>query len=136
TRDGRSDPCRRARNRARFGLFASCPSRWVQIPKVAHRVALDVICGATTLRRAAELVSQPHSGGRTQNHLMAAETFIPNAKPLIVEDAIQREISLPIGHYAHPRDPSGRTALCGREILGVPTGDIPCEVCLDCQTLR
>ena len=26
----------------------------------------------------------------------------------------------PIGHCAHPDDPSERTALCGEEILGVP----------------
>jgi hypothetical protein len=39
---------------------------------------------------------------------------------------------VPVGHYAHPRDPSKRTALCGDPILGVPTfGTF--EVCTECQ---
>jgi len=64
-----------------------------------------------------------------------AEKFVPNEKPLIVEDSIQREAWLPIGHYLHPDDPSGRTALCGVEILGVPSfGEF--TVCEDCLTLR
>lgn len=42
---------------------------------------------------------------------------------------------LPIGHYAHPFDPSKRTALCGVEILGIPTfGEF--VLCEDCLWLR
>jgi hypothetical protein len=65
-----------------------------------------------------------------------AETFIPNAKPLIVEDAIQREVWRPIAHYLHPDHPSGRTALCGVEILGVPTAGAEFTLCNVCAVLR
>ena len=65
-----------------------------------------------------------------------AETFIPNAKPRLVEDAIQRDVyGPPVGHHLHPDDPSGRTALCGVKILGVPAfGEF--VTCTDCRTLR
>ena len=40
-----------------------------------------------------------------------------------------------IGHYAHPLDPSERTALCGEQILGVPAfGEF--QACLPCQVNR
>ncbi len=60
---------------------------------------------------------------------------IPNEAPSLVKDAIARELSeLPIGHYMHPHDPSGRTALCGAEILGVESfGEF--ETCFKCQVL-
>ena len=64
---------------------------------------------------------------------MEAATFIPNAKPQIVEDAIQRETWRPVGHFLNPFDPSGRTALCGAKILGVPVGNQPYELCAACE---
>jgi hypothetical protein len=42
---------------------------------------------------------------------------------------------LPIGHYPHPDDPSGKTALCGRKIYGIPTFD-EFVLCVDCETCR
>ena len=65
--------------------------------------------------------------------------LVPNFKPLLIEDIIAQDVhpgdDLPIGHFVHPDDPSGRTALCGVEILGIPTfGEF--EVCTDCRTLR
>jgi hypothetical protein len=58
--------------------------------------------------------------------------------PETIRNAIAREIAgdnLPIGHYVHPDDPSGRTALCGVGIHGIPSfGDF--VVCTDCRTLR
>jgi len=69
-----------------------------------------------------------------QHVLEVAEPQYPE-KPLLVEDAIQREVWLPTGHYVQPDDPSGRTALCGVKILGVPAfGEF--QVCTDCRTLR
>lgn len=48
--------------------------------------------------------------------------YVPNELPLVVKDAIAREMAeLPVAHYIHPDDPSGRTALCGVEILGIPS---------------
>jgi hypothetical protein len=38
-----------------------------------------------------------------------------------------------VGHFLHPGDPSGRTALCGQPILGVPTNGIEHVVCFRCQ---
>jgi hypothetical protein len=39
---------------------------------------------------------------------------------------------LPIAHHLHPDDPTERTALCGAEILGIPSfGEhLVCEKCL------
>ena len=63
--------------------------------------------------------------------------YITNEVPVIVKDAIRREVAdLPIGHYLHPDDPSNRTALCGAEILGVPTGDIECVLCSKCAEIK
>jgi hypothetical protein len=47
-------------------------------------------------------------------------------------DIAQREMSdRPVAHYAHQEDPSGRTALCGGEILGVAAfGNF--TLCRDC----
>jgi hypothetical protein len=55
--------------------------------------------------------------------------------PSLVKDAIARQMAeLPVAHRLHPDDPSGRTALCGVEILGVPSfGTF--ETCLKCQVL-
>jgi hypothetical protein len=54
--------------------------------------------------------------------------FVPNEVPSLVKDAIAREMAdLPIAHCLHPDDPSGRTALCGVEILGVSSvGSFQC----------
>jgi hypothetical protein len=70
-----------------------------------------------------------------QDVMEVAEPQYPE-KPLIVEDAIQRETYGPlVGHFLHPDDPSGRTALCGVKIYGIPTfGEF--QVCTDCRTLR
>jgi hypothetical protein len=61
--------------------------------------------------------------------------LIPNWKPKIVEVAIRRETAPLIGHHLHPHDPTGRTALCGVEILGVPTNGIEHVLCFDCGAL-
>ncbi len=62
------------------------------------------------------------------------ESFVPNEKPLIVEYAIQREVSPHIGHYPHPDDSTGRTALCGLKIYPNDTVD-GLAICPDCQAL-
>jgi hypothetical protein len=62
------------------------------------------------------------------------ETLIPNAKPQIVDDAIQRSISRPLAHYVQPVDSSERTALCGAEILGVAAHE-PNEICSRCARI-
>jgi hypothetical protein len=41
---------------------------------------------------------------------------------------------VPLGHYAHPDDPSKRTALCGEPILGVPSFGM-FDVCVRFQIL-
>jgi hypothetical protein len=53
--------------------------------------------------------------------------------PEIIKDAIAREMGeLPIGHYPHPT--LERMALCGREILGIPTfGEF--ALCTECAVL-
>jgi hypothetical protein len=55
----------------------------------------------------------------------------------VTTEAVERPIEVepgfvPVGHYAHPDDPSGRTALCGQPILGVETGDTPHVLCTHC----
>jgi hypothetical protein len=40
----------------------------------------------------------------------------------------------PIAHHANPNDPTLRTALCGAEILGIPSSG-EYEVCEECQAL-
>ena len=58
--------------------------------------------------------------------------------PEIVKDAISREVNapfVPVGHYVHPSDPSGRTALCDAPILGIPAFE-PFETCPKCILLR
>lgn len=98
--------------------------------------------------RAVLLLNEGHAGDETtldalargwQDVLDAAEQYpaetIPNAKPLIIEDAIQRETWPLIGHYPHPT--LERTALCGIKIIGCYNdGSDELAICKDCQALH
>ena len=64
-----------------------------------------------------------------------AESFVPNEKPVIVDDAIRREVWLPTAHLLHPDDKSGRTARCGERLSGMmAVGEF--TICVDCRTLH
>ena len=62
-------------------------------------------------------------------------TLAPNFAPSVVKGVIEWETSSPrLAHYAHPGDPSGRSARCGKIILGIDAFEpfTLCPVCAYC----